>query len=175
MKRKIFKGVLSGLILLAMVLPGYAGEKFAFLDAQKILDGTKSGQRAKTTMQEYRDSRQKIVDLEESELQRLQEQLERQGAVLSIEAKRERQENLQRQMGSYQKMVADMSRELDTKKRDILEEFNRGMLDIVKKIAKKEGYIFVFDRNDEGGTLLYAEESLDITEQVIKAYDAGTP
>lgn len=174
MKRKSSKVILSGLILLVMVLPGHAAEKIAFLDAQKILDETKAGQRAKTTMQEYRDSRQKIIDLDENELTRLQEELARQEAVLSLEAKRERQENLQRKLGDYQKTVADMSRELESKKRDILEEFNRGMLDVVKKIAKKEGYSFVFDRNDEGGALLYADESFDITGQVIKEYDAGT-
>ena len=164
-------GVLVGTI------PVRAGEnlKLAYLDAQKILDGTKAGQRAKQSMEEFRDSRQKIIYLEESEIKRLQDDLARQGTVLSPEARRDKEESLQRKFMDYQKKVSELTKELQSKKKDILEEFNKGLEEIVKRIAEKNGYTLVFDRNAEGGVLLYAKQSLDITDEVIKEYDKTTP
>ena len=152
-----------------------ADVKFAYLDAQKILDQTKAGQRAKKTMEEYRDSRQKIIDLDESEIKRLQDDLARQQAVLDAEARRTKEETLQRRLFEYQQKVGEFSKELDGKKRDILTEFNNGLVAAVKKIAESEGYTFVFDRNAEGGVLLFAVDKFDITDRVIKEYDAATP
>ena len=149
--------------------------RLAFLDAQRILDETKAGKRAKKTMEEYRDSRQKIIDLEENEIKRLQEELFRQQAVLGTDFRRTKEEILQKKLVEYQQQVQEFSRELDGKKRDILLEFNNGLVDVVSRIAEKEGYTFVFDRNAEGGVLLYAKKGFDITDKVIKEYDGATP
>jgi outer membrane protein len=169
--------VTTALALLAgLVSAGMAAElKFAYLDAQKILDQTKAGQQAKKTMEEYRDSRQKIIDLDESEIKRLQDDLARQASVLEPEARRSKEEMLQKKLFEYQQKVGELTKELDSKKRDILTEFNNGLIEAVKKIAQREGYKFVFDRNAEGGVLLYAEDQYDITDKVIKEYDAATP
>jgi len=163
--------------ILAWMNPAHSAEnlKMAYIDAQKVLDGTKAGRRAKETMEEFTKSRQKIIDLEESEIKRLQEDLARQGSVLSPEARREKEESLQRKFMDYQKKVSELTKELQSKKRDVLEEFNKGLEEIVKRIAEKNGYTFVFDRNSEGGVLLYAAQSLDITDEVIKEYDKTAP
>lgn len=163
--------------ILAWMTPVYSAEnlEMAYVDAQKVLDGTKAGRQAKETMEEFTKSRQKIIDLEESEIKRLQEDLARQGTILSPEARREKEESLQRKFMDYQKKVSELTKELQSKKRDILEEFNKGLEEIVKRIAEKNGYTFVFDRNSEGGVLLYAAQSLDITDEVIKEYDKTAP
>ena len=163
--------------ILAWMNPAYSTEnlKMAYLDAQKVLDGTKAGRRAKETLEEFTKSRQKIIDLDESEIKRLQEDLARQGSVLSPEARREKEESLQRKFMDYQKKISELTKELQSKRRDILEEFNKGLEEIVKRIAEKNGYTFVFDRNSEGGVLLYAAQALDITDEVIKEYDKTIP
>ncbi len=149
--------------------------KIAYIDAQVVLDRTKAGQRAKETMETYRDSRQKIIDLEENDIKRLQDDLVRQRDILSPEARSDKEKALQKKFVAYQRKVSEMTRELDSKQRDILEEFNEGLLEIVKRVAEKKGFKMVFDRNVEGGVLLYAPESLDITEEVIKEYDRTAP
>lgn len=172
--------ILTTVVLLGLTAWTTAGwaegtTKIAFLDAQKVLDGTKAGQLAKKTMEEYRDSRQKIIDMEEDEIKKLQDELGRQQAVLDDAARKDREEKLQRKLMAYQQRVGEFSRELDGKKRDVLLDFNKGMIEAVEKIAKDKGYSFVFDKNAEGGVLLFAEGSFDITDEVIKVYDAATP
>jgi len=44
------------------------------------------------------------------------------------------------------------------------------MAGIVRGIAEAEGFTFVLDRNESG--LIYAPDSLDITNEVVRKYNA---
>lgn len=157
------------------ITPSIAADlKLAYIDAQKILDNSKAGKRTKSTIEEYVKSRQKIIDLEEEDLKRLDSELARQAAVLSPEAKREKEEILKKKFADYQKKAADLRSEVDNKKLEAIKEFNQGLEEAVKRVAEREGYIMVLDKSPMGGPLVYAKESLDITDKVIAEYDKKT-
>lgn len=145
--------------------------KLAYIDAQKILDNSKAGKRTKVTIEEYVKSRQKIIDLEEEELKRMDSELARQTAVLSPDAKREKEETLKKKFADYQKKAADLRSEVDNKKLEVIKEFNQGLEEAVKRVAEREGYAVVLDKNPLGGPLIYAKESLDVTDKVVAEYD----
>jgi Skp family chaperone for outer membrane proteins len=46
--------------------------------------------------------------------------------------------------------------------------FHKTLEQVVKNIADKESYTVILDRNAEGGAIIYAKESLDLTDKVIK-------
>lgn len=163
-----------GLVLFVMTSgTGYAQNmKIGFVDAQKVLEGSKEGKRVKTNMEEFVKSRQKIIDLEEQELKQLEEDLVRQGALLSPEAKKVKQDDFQKKLMEYQKKATDLNKEVQGKKFDTLRDFNKKLEEAVKQIAEKEGYTFVLDRNAEGGgSVIYAKETFDITSKVIEQVD----
>ena len=164
-------GFVAGLIFLSAALAGAENVKIGTIDAQKILDGTKVGKKTKTTMEEYVKSRQKIIDLEEQEIKSLEDELVKQGPVLSAEAKKDKQETFQRKMLDYQKKVAELNKEVQSKKKEVLEDFNKTLEQTVKNIAEKEGYTVILDRTSEGGVIVYAKESVDLTDKVIQEFD----
>lgn len=171
---KIFRfktGFFLIVFLLATVVAGAENLKIGTIDAQRILDNTKAGKKAKAAMEEYVKSRQKIIDLEEQEIKNLEEELVKQGPVLSTEAKKDKQESFQRKMLDYQKKVAELNKEVQDKKKEVLGGFNKNLEQIVKKIAEKDGYTVILDRNSEGGVLVYVKESLDLTDKVIQEFD----
>jgi outer membrane protein len=149
--------------------------KIGYVDAQKVLDSTKAGKKAKDSMEEFVKSRQKIIDLDESDIKQLQDDLNRQSAVLSADARREKEENLQRKVMEYQKRAGDLNKEVQNKKKEVLDQFNKNLEDIVKKVADRGGYSIVIDRNAEGGVLLFAKESLDLTDEVVKEFEKAFP
>lgn len=169
--KKLILFICAICLALSSTLSMGADLKMAYIDAQKILDNSKAGKRAKATIEEYVKSRQKIIDLEEEELKRLDTELAKQAAVLSPEARKEKEETLKRKFTDYQKRAADLRSEVDAKKLEILKEFNQGLEDAVKRAAEKEGYVIVFDKNPMGGPLVYAKEGLDITDKVVAEYD----
>ena len=149
--------------------------KIGYVDAQKILDNTKAGKKSKESMEEFIKSRQKIIDLDEAEIKQLQDDLMRQAAVLSPDARREKEESLQRKVVEYQRRAGEMNKEVQTKKKEVLDKFNAELEGVVKKVAERGGYSFVIDRNAEGGVLLYGKESFNLTDEVVKEFEKTAP
>lgn len=173
-------GILAGGMLAfsaVFVSPVFSAEalKIGFVDAQKVLDSTAAGKKAKDGMQEFVKSRQKIVDLDEAEIKQLQDDLARQASVLSPDARREKEDALQRKFLEYQRRAADLNKEVQGKTKEILEKFNQELEKVVKKVADRGAYSLVIDRNAEGGVLLFAKESLNLTDEVIKEFEKSGP
>ena len=181
MKQRIKRtGWVAGWILLGALLTGGPAQsadsiKIGYVDAQKVLDNTKAGKKAKDNMQEFLKSRQKIIDLDESEIKQIQDDLGRQAAVLSAEARREKEDALQRKFMEYQKKAGELNKEVQGKNKEIFERFNKDLEGVVKKVAEREGYSLVIDSNAEGGVLLYAKDSWDLTEAVVKEFEKTFP
>lgn len=164
----------------ALVGPGQveraaaADMKIGWVDAQRVLDETAAGKDIRKRVEAFRDSRQVVIDLEEKELKEFEAKLEKQMPLLSEEARREKQIAFKTKFDRYQKQVVQLSRELQDKQTELLEEFG-GILDTaIEQVAKKGGYTMVFDKRPDGG-LLYGVADLEITKQVIARVDASHP
>lgn len=165
------------LLLLAplMASPVFAdGLKIGFVNAQKVLETSQDGKQIQEKMEEFVSSRQKIIEIEEKELRDLETELKQQLDLLSPEAKRTRQEEFQRKLLSYQRKARDLQNEVQGKKVESLKSFNRKMEMVIKAISEKDNYDFVLDTGHEGGVVLFAKESYDITAKVIVALDEAT-
>jgi outer membrane protein len=149
--------------------------KLGYIDALKVFDQSKNGKKAKGLLEEFVKSRQKIIDLEEAEIKELEDGLVKQESVLSPDAKKAKQEDLQKKFLAYQKKATDLNREIQDKKTDVLNEFHRQLQAVVKRVAEREGYTLVFDKGSgtpsEVSSLLYAKETLDVTEKVLAELD----
>jgi outer membrane protein len=176
------RGLVIGLAALSLVVPAWAqsaeGVKMAYIDAQKIFDQSKVGKKAKGLLEEFVKSRQKIIDLEETEIKELEDSLVKQESVLSPEAKRAKQEDLQRKLIGYQKRATDLNREIQEKKAEVLNDFHTQLQTVVKKVAERDGYAMVFDKGGGGpadlAAVLYAKDSLSITDKVLSEMDKDT-
>lgn len=171
--------VVASMVVASMVVPAWAQSaetlKLAYIDTQEVFDQSKVGKKAKALLEEFVKSRQKIVDLEESEIKELEESLTKQESVLSPEAKRAKQEDLQRKLIAYQKRATDLNREIQDKKAEVLNDFHQRLQGVVKKVAEREGYTMVFDKGGGGpadlASVMYAKESLSITATVLAELD----
>ena len=141
--------------------------KVGFIDAQIVLDRSAVGKESKEQLEAYVKSRQQVIDVDETELRRLEEELKTQAAVLSEEALREKQETLQRKMIAYQKRAGEMSQEVQERRAEVLQGFNGYLKRAVKRVAEQEGYAYVLDKEAEGGSVLFAAERYDLTEKVV--------
>jgi outer membrane protein len=176
MKNGCRVAVVAAILVLAWsgALPA-AELKIGVLEPQKVLDGTKSGKKIKDSLQEYLKSRQRIIDLEEEELKKMEEDLVKQSAVLSAEAKKDKEETFRKRYMEYQRKVNQLTQEVQSKKKEVLEEFNKSLEQIVKGIADKDKLTLVVEKGDNGAGALvvYSHPSLDITDRVIKELDRG--
>ncbi|MFQ5508900.1 MAG: OmpH family outer membrane protein [Leptospirillia bacterium] len=146
--------------------PGQVG----WVNAQRILDETRAGQSIKDRVEAYRASSQQMIDLEESELAALEEKIKTQASLLSEQALHEKEQEFQRKLSQYQKKAMELNKSLQDKKLELLEEFNDTLISAVAVVAGKKGLAFVLD-NGSDGTVLYADDSLDVTADVMAQID----
>jgi len=176
MKKRCRTAIVAAILALLWSGTAHAADlKIGVIEPQKVLDGTRNGKKIKDSLQEYVKSRQKIIDLEEEELKKIEEDLVKQSAVLSADAKKEKEETFRKRMMEYQRKVGQLNQEVQNKKKEVLDEFNKGLEQIVKGIADKEKLSLVVEKGDNGAGALvvYSHPSLDITDRVIKELDKG--
>jgi outer membrane protein len=167
----IFFFVMGGIGELRTLAEAADPLKIGFIDAQRVLENTKLGQKAKASLEEYVKSREKILELERKDIKDLEEALSKQGALLSLEAKKDKQEEYQRKLDQFQKKALEMNREVQDKQLELVKGFRKELEGVVKKIAEKEGYVFVLDKDSDTGNILYAKENFDLTNLVIAELD----
>lgn len=176
--RKVFcAGVLlTGFLLASGCAAGGAKieGKIGVVDPSRVLNDTNHGKKAKESLAAFSKNRQALIEMDEKELRRMEEDFGRQASVLSPTAKKEREDQFRRRVAEYQQKAGEMNREVQEKQKDVLEGFREKVGMIVAKISRRLGLQVVIDKG-KGGPTLYSEEGLDITGQVIEEFNREYP
>jgi outer membrane protein len=161
-------------VTLLVAAPAWAEVKIGVVDPNKVLEGTKAGKKVKDALQEYIKARQKVIDMEEDDLKKAEEDLVKQGAVLSPEAKKDKEDKLRQKYGEYQRKVQQLNQEVQVKKNETFAEFTKNVEQVIRAIAEREKFTLVLEKTDSGlpSAVIYSNSSLDLTERVIKELDA---
>ena len=178
--RRIEWAVMSVAITVMLGLSGCAGGggkvdgKIGVINSQRLLNETSAGKRAKENLTAFSKNRQALMELEEKELRRMEEDFVKQSSVLSPAAKRDREEQFRRRMQEYQQKATELNREVQEKQKDVLEGFRDKIEMIVAKVAKRLGLQVVVDKS-KGGSTIYHEDGLDISGPVIEEFNRDYP
>ena len=156
-----------------------AGGKIAYVDTQTVFDKTKLGKKYQGIVREYYESRKKILDMDADEIQKLQEDYnkQKQAKLLNEKAQKEKEESLSRKINEFEKKRNDFSGEIGKKNEELSHEFNQQMVVVLKDIAKREKVSLVINKTinimskAEVPAVLYADDDLDLTEKVVTELD----
>lgn len=150
-----------------------SGFPVGVVDTEWLLKESKLGRQVSETLETFMQNRQALLELEQQELRRLENQLLRQGSVLSPSARQEKEEDFRRRMVEYQQKAGDMNREVQAKRAELLDEFRARVDVIVKRIALDHGMALVIEKGQKTSTRYY-EPSLDLSPAVKEALDRET-
>ena len=148
--------------------------KIGVVDPSRVLSETNAGKKAKESLGAFSKNRQVLIEIDEKELRRMEEDFGRQASVLSPTAKKEREDQFRRRVAEYQQKAGELNREVQEKQKDVLEGFREKVGFVVGKISKRLGLQVVMDKG-KGGPTLYSDEGLDITGQVIEEFNREYP
>lgn len=144
--------------------------KVAYVDIQKALEMTKAGQKVQKEFKSEVDSEQKSIDKKKAEYENLKESLDKQKSSLNESALREKEENLMGLEKELKRSFQDSQDKLRRKNATLVGELVKKMRELIEKMGKEEGYSMILEKNGQG--LIFADPSLDITESVVKKFDA---
>lgn len=149
---------------------GRSGLPIGVMEPQRVLSETDAGKKAMESLAAFAKSRQGLVESDEKELRRMEEDLTKQASVLSANAKKEREEQFRRRMMEAQQKANQMNREIQEKQREVFEGFRGKIEKVVAKLAQQMGLALVVEKG-KGSSTVYYDASLDITTKVIEEFN----
>ena len=160
--------VIAVVIILSLVTVAGAIElKIGFVDLQKALSLSAAGQSAKAKMDSELQTVQAEVLKRQSDLTALQESLKKQIALLSIEAKQEKERDFQQQVKDFQRFTKDQQEAMRSKEMAFTQQILRDLGAQVVTMSNEKGIAMMFEK----GQLVFADDSTDYTDALIKVYD----
>ncbi len=153
--------------------PAGSGVVIGVVDTQWLLKESKLGRQVNDTLNQFMKDRQALLELEQQELRNLENELLRQGSVLSPSAKQQKEDQLRQRMLDYQQKAGNMSREFQTKQAELLDEFREQVDLVVKQIAQQRGFGLVVEKGKNTPTRYY-DESMDFSSTVLEILDQTT-
>src|SRR5262245_51020104 len=103
--------VTGGLLAGSAVNAGAAGNRIGFVDVQRVIVRSVAGVAAREQLERDKATMQKDVDNRKVEVDKLREEMEKKGLVLSPEARREKEETLQRKVRDLRRLAEDLEKE----------------------------------------------------------------
>jgi len=170
-KLKILAPVLF--LLLAFTLPASAGGiKIGYADLQKALNRSDAGVNAKETLKAEAAKLEKELNVEQASIKKLKQEIDKKKHVWKKNTLKAKEKAFNVRAKAFQKKFVKYNDTLNKKKVAKEAEIIKELRDIVKELAKKKGYTYVFEKS--GGAILYGPVSGDLTDDVIKAFNLKT-
>ncbi len=143
--------------------------RVGFVDIQRVLARSAAGMAAREQLEKEKAVMQKQVDTQRGELEKMRDDLEKKGQLLSADTRREKQEQLERKVRDARRLVDDLQSTLQKKEEAMLAKVLQDVSGLIQKVGKEKGYALVLER--QRSSILYASSEADLTDDVIRAYD----
>ncbi|MFN7977050.1 MAG: OmpH family outer membrane protein [Vicinamibacterales bacterium] len=156
----------------AQVLPFPEGAKIAFVVLQRVVAESAEGKLASARVQTLQQKKVAELNERQKSAQTLQEKLDKSGAVMSEAARADLQKQVERAQVDLQRASQDAQQEVQELQQQLQEEFQRRIAPIIEQVGKEKGLHYIFNGPDSG--LVWADASLDITNEVVKKFDASS-
>jgi outer membrane protein len=167
------KKVMSLLLFILLCMPvsllAVDTLKIGCIDFQKVLNESDAGKKAKADLELLVKSKQSTIDEKGKTIEKMKGDLEKQTSVLSADAKKSKEEELEKMLREYQRLVQDSQTEVKKKELELTDAIIKDMRQIVEKIGEEQGYTLIIER--AGGMVLYSKKDIDLTDAVIKKYN----
>jgi outer membrane protein len=165
------KGLICGVVLLlfaASAVPAYAEVKIAYVDIQRALNECNAGKKARATIRAEAERAQARLKREQARVQALKEELDQKGMLMAPDQRQHLADQLTAKMRDFRDDVQNARAELQQHDRELTGAIVSDLATVIRQLGEKDGYTVVMEKSG----LLWAMPSTDITDQVVRTYDA---
>jgi outer membrane protein len=159
-------------VMIALFLPLAAMSQtlnIVYVDLQRVMLESDKGKEAKKTLTDEAERLKKNLDAKQDELQKLKDAMEKQGAMITQEARAEKDKQYQAKLKDYQRLGNDYQAELQQKDMEFTQKILKDIEEVVRGLGEKEKYSLILEKSQAG--ILFGANSLDITTKVITLFN----
>ncbi|HEY6308926.1 MAG TPA: OmpH family outer membrane protein [Candidatus Angelobacter sp.] len=155
---------------------GPAPVKIGYVAIQAALANTNEGKKELDALQQKFSPRQAELKNQGDEIEALKKQLQTQGGKLSDEARATLVKNIETKQKTLQRNGEDFQNEVQQVEVELLNRLGEKMQKVLDTYAKANGYAVILDvSNPQTTPVLYGSPTINITKDLIDAYNAQSP
>ncbi len=147
--------------------------KLAWMSLDQVIVTCEEGKREFAEVQKFVDAKNEEMKALRKEAENLRNQLDVQGSKLTDEARSDLENQVDAKDTALQRFQQDTQKEIDNKRMRATNYIGKRMLPVVEKLAREKGLSAVLYYNSSRDA--YVDPALNITEEVIKAYNQAYP
>ena len=144
--------------------------KIGYIDIQKAVNECSAGKEAKKAIAKEVEKYQRQLVEKQKELQTMKDSLEKQAPMLNPDARTTKEKDLQAKLRAFQRWQEDTQNEIKQRGMEMERNIAIGLQKVIQKVGADEGYTLILEKNEN--IVLFASTSIDLTDKVIKFYDA---
>jgi len=169
----LFGFLILGVMFLAKTVPAQQ-LKIGYVDVERLKSEYREFQEAQEKFNRQLTIWQSQAETLQNELIAMQEELERQSALLTEEKRRVKQQEIMAKQREYQEFASQiLGPEGEAARRE--RELSKPLIDkinaVIQLVAIRDGYSLILDTS--GGDVLYAKEEMDLTSEILAQLNRG--
>jgi outer membrane protein len=159
----------AGLLVLAGV--ARAEFKIAVVDMQRALNECDAGRKAKDQVKAKFEKAQDQLRRQREDLDRMREDYDKKALVLKEEERRNLEKDLESRSLEFKRKYEDFQRDLKRTDAELTSGIVEALYGVVQDYGQSHGYSLVLEASS--GALVYSDKSSDITDEIVKIYNAS--
>jgi outer membrane protein len=170
MRANVLSAVLVGLVI-AAAAPAAAETKVAVIDVQRVVTESDPGKGALQKLKQLQDQKMEAGKGLQQELDALRDRFNKQRFTLAEDKLRELEKQVEDKTIVMKRFQDDASRELEETRRRELDALEQRIMPIIDQLGKEQGLTLIFNKFQSG--LVYADDAVDITDDVIRRFNTA--
>jgi outer membrane protein len=163
--------LVSGLVAPGLAAPAQAQIKVAVIDVQRILQESARGEAVQKELEQLQNEKRGQIEAKQNELAELRKSYAEMSLTLADDRLADMQKQIEDLTISLRRMTDDANVELQKRSETLLKSVEDEVLPIINQVGNEGGYTMIFNKFQSG--LIFADEAIDITQQVIERYNSG--
>lgn len=168
---KNFITTITLLLCLGLNSSAFAADavKIGYVDLQAVINLSKAGKKEQEKIKSFIKKRQKEIAAEEKKLEALGKKFEKDRLTMSKEQQKKKQEEFQKKLIAFRKLTRKSEKEVKKKESLFTKRALAELKNIVADVAKDKKFTFIVEKSE--GAVLYSQEGMDLTSEVMKIFD----
>jgi outer membrane protein len=173
MRKTLVSLLLAGALLPSSTMLWAEDVKIGYVDLQKALNESDAGKQAKEKFKGEVSRLEQSLERRKQEVEKLKEELEKKGLLLKEEERASLESDYRQKMRDFERLYKDSQQELEIKDREMTGRILEDLRQVIHGLGEGGSYTVILEGNNT--VVLYGSKAIDLTETVIKSYNAKGP
>ena len=162
------------LLPLGLFAQGGSATKIGTLHILRAISESAEGRQALGEFNKKAEAKRDELQRKNSEIEQLQKQLQDQARTLNDESRAALAKNIDAKTTELQRAQQDAQKEFGDMQNEIINRIGNKLVPVVQQYAKENNYALIVDSSNQSYQLIYFDPAIDITDDIIKRYDASS-